>query len=199
MNCGLCDLTIEDNEKKTEAECGCFYHTNCAMEAYRTYFLNFYPDTDLLCRICAAVLYEVPAHMITHQTVDDTIPVRMQQPAFVAELKKLKAKKRERGTNLRLLTAVLREQYTAFMNIVRPHIDAIKTAKAATETALKQTPAYIEYLKCLRSFTASESRFIRKHALTRFETRTLFPRGTWGARWRYNVKYIFRRKFRIRL
>jgi len=199
MNCGLCELTIEDNEKKTEAECGCVYHTNCAMEAYRSYFIGLYPDYDLQCRTCAAVLYEVPANMITHPPNDDTIPVRMQNPAFVAELKKIKAKKRERGTNLRLLTAALREQHTAFMNIVRPHIEAIKAAKAASENALKQTPAYTAYVKCLRSFTATESRFIRKYALSRFETRTLFPRGTWGARWRYNIKYIFRRKFRIRL
>jgi len=203
MNCGICIQEITQEQKRMESECGCNYHTTCAIDYLRRYFIQLWPDVNLTCHICNAVLFAVPPQnqdVHTH-TPDITVHARMQQADFKADLKKYKLRLRESGTKLRLLNAALRQHHIGYANTVRIHIAAIREAKSESINAFKHSQEYLDYTRALRSANSTHTRFVNKYNLGRDELRLLFPRGGggWRRRWRTNPQYIIRRKYRIKL
>jgi len=203
MNCPICAFVITPEQKKTESECGCNYHTNCAIDSMRRYFLHHWPDVHLTCNSCDGVIFAAPEQQMQTQnlTPNITINARLQQPEFKADLKKYKERFRDSGAKLRLLNTALRLHYTGFSNVVRIHIAAIREAKNESLNAFKITSPYTDYIKALRSFNSTKTRFIRKYNLTHEEIRLLFPRGNngWRRQWRIRPQWILSRKYRVKL
>jgi hypothetical protein len=201
--CGICLQDITAEQKKIESTCGCHYHTDCGIDYLRRYFLHDWPDVNLTCSVCNAVLFTAPQQhqqdVHTH-TPDITVHARMQQADFKADLKKYKQRLRESGTKLRLLNEALRQHHIGYSNTVRIHIAAIREAKSESITAFKHSQEYMEYTRAMRSTNSTLTRFVNKYNLGRDELRILFPRRrTWRGRWRTNPQYIIRRKYRVKL
>ena len=145
MNCGICAIEITQEEKKTELECGCIYHTRCAVEAYKRFFIFDWPGRNLRCAGCQVIVIEAPPNMTHNEQTDTVLNVHLQQPIFIADVKKLKAKGRVMGSKLRLANKTIQEQKNAFFNLVNPHITAINEAKRNAIQYLKQQQTYIDY------------------------------------------------------
>jgi hypothetical protein len=140
----------------------------------------YHPYMDMQCLSCHNQILSGMEHSVySHDTQMAAAETANQQllatPAFRTELKEFKKK----ITAARKAGAAYQKALTAskrtWREQIAQHIAEIKASRDATISSFQETDVYKTWRRLSSSLTLAEAKFAKKHNLSRWQTRLLFP------------------------